>query len=170
MMMAAAQRVKNALASLVFPMLPLEKLAHRRIVRDADFFIGDLECEMQIANHPTNPYGVRSFPQSTIRNPKFEHRLSFLRNDVNARFGFKKSRAVFERVVKIKAEFRTIRGYATPASLRQRRSLHEQFDVREKGIGFGNAVVNQLHGTNVRRKFKKGNTVAPLAAILPVRR
>lgn len=111
--------MEDALARSEGDVLAVEKLAHRGVVGDADDFAGDLDLEMQIADHPTKAGGGGGVGAEG----DLQHRLVFLCKDIKRRFTLENRRAVGERGFQIEAEFLAVFGDAAPAAFGEGEAL-----------------------------------------------
>lgn len=140
---AAAERKKDAGAGDECDALALEKQPQRGIVSDAHDFVGDLDLEMQVADHPAETRGLN-------RNPHFQNRLVFLRDD-ETRLVLKNCGTVRERPIEIEAKLATILGDPAPAPFRERESVNRDARDRERQVWFGDGLVNDFQRLQNRK-------------------
>src|SRR5204863_5245293 len=108
-------------------------------------------------NHPAEPRGVRTpiwlrgaadfLPslESEFRTPHLQHRLVFLRDDIERGVALPDGGAVAQRCFKIKTEFVSVLGNAAPAALREDLTLHGNANLRQVRRAAFERGVNEFH-------------------------
>lgn len=140
--MPSAERMKHPLASRVSNPFALKKLPHRRIVDHPYDIVHDLDLEMQISDHPTQPRSIASITHSTFRGPHFQHRLILLGEHIDSCVRLKNSRAIGQRFFQVEAEFLSVLRHAAPAALGEYEALHGNAQNGQRLGSFAQRVVN----------------------------
>jgi hypothetical protein len=147
MMMAAAERMKDALALSEGDVFAREKLPQRGIVGDTHDRAGDFEREMQVADDPTEARRSRRIGAEC----DFQDRLEFLCDEVNAFVAREDSGVVGEWSLEGESELTSVFGNPTPATLGEHEAINGDTQNGQCAIPIREGGVNEFQGDQNRK-------------------